>query len=987
MTKTQLPVRCGAALALCSLFVFALAAPHAEAAVGVARTEFVDCQSAYLDASFKLLQKRTGAMLKCADKLLACSLQEELAGGDFATCSAKLPTSCGRGFARLANVENATAAKLAIVCGELADYDFGSSVGLGFRRFQSECGAITTQAQATACFLSNLRCRAADIAESLHARTYELFNRIGLLAAYPETTSCLDARAGSPATGGDWKALAACQKGLTKTYARALYKMPRVLSRCLGGLLECQLRGDRLSLTVEQPPDCFASQDNNTACEKAHVAVNETLGTGILVDAADACADVPVADMLAGLGFGALCPGALTPTAVANCVRAAAVPISFLAIDETAPRTCQLSQEAPAALFTLGDFCAPECGNNVVDEGEICDDGNLDDLDECTNQCQTGPTTHQPVSIPSGAHPAHTPDGTPGNAVAPGGTLATQFGSTVFDLNNVSYLRYYAPAAGDPDAVMVLIPGFAGGSHSLKVVAETMVAKAAADGNIKLEVWTFDRRTDQLEDDAGAILAETEDDPELALNWYFGSELGLPLDPRLSRRAVFHDDSEVPFLANFTYNMFIHDIDAMIDTAHALASNPKVFLGGHSLGTLFSAHYAATDLDAGPGVVPGYTKVDGLVLFEGGGDSPNPTPPSDDMLDTIIARADGGLYFAIKNGDSRCYDGTACPGGDADCASLALPTGALTNKCIPPVDAYEKGAVTPQIHAVGDAISVQARRHPDSLSLAQVDFGSGSAIDNVPGLSILGFLPPASAEASVGFFLDDDYSVEVSFMASMGFSDNGPNSPLGDALLAGNSTSDPYRYWKNIEATMPPLAIPDNGPAVDAYLVNGQEKEITRLGNVLSMLRTGDRNIGDWYFPYSGLRSTWTGQEGFFTNGLDSSALSVTRGRSDIENLTEGASINIPVICFGGSNGISPTVGAFLPFAESVATCSAPSCTGTPRIVATDPINPTYGGADGGFEAYVSEGYAHIDIVSAEDDPAHNQVYDPLLAFLIRNTN
>jgi|GEM_PF-652815 len=989
MMRSKFSARAGAALALCSAAALAVVAPHAEAAP-ISRSAFVDCQSAYLKASSKLLKKRTGAILKCADKLLACSLQDELGGGDFAACSAKVVSACGKTFDKLTGTENATGAKIAASCDPLAEYDFGSSVGLSFRRFASQCGAVTTEAQATACFISRLRCRAADIAEVLHARAYELFDRAGLLTAYPETTSCLDARAASPATAGDPKAMSACQKRLATTYAKAFFKMPKDAAQCLGGLLECQLRGDRLSLTVTpQPPACFAGAENVARCADAKAKLGAVNESSTADKAASSCATVAGADMLAGLGFGALCSigPAPSPLAVATCVRALAIVPALRSIDEAAPRTCQLSREASLDVFTIGDFCAPQCGNDVVEDGEVCDDGNLDNLDECTNQCQTGPTTHIPVSIPSSAHPARTPDGTPGNAVAPGSTLATQFGSTIFDLNNATYLRYLAPGAGDPDAVLVLIPGFAGGSHSLKVVAETMVAKAAADGNIKLEVWTFDRRTDQLEDDAGAILAETDDDPELALNWYFGSELGLPLDPRLSRHAVFHEGSQVPFLANFTYNMFIHDIDALIDAAHALSTNPNVFLGGHSLGTLFSAQYAATDMDPGPALVPGYTKVDGLVLFEGGGDSLPAAPPSDDILDTIIARADGGLYYAIENGDSRCWDGSACPGGDADCAALPLPLGALTNKCIAPVDAYEMGAVTPQIHAVGDAIGLQARRHPDSLSLAQKDFGAGSAIDNVAGLSILSLLPDSSAEASVGFFLDDDYSIEVSFMASMGFSDNGRNTDQGGFLLASASTRDPYRYWKNIDATMPPLAIPDNGPAVDAYEVNGQEKEITTLGNVLSMLRTGDRNIGDWYFPYSGLRSTWTGTEGFFTNHLDSSALSVTRGRPDIENLTQGASINIPVIAFGGSNGISPTLGAFLPFAESIATCTAPSCTGAPRIVATDPLNPTYGGADGGFEAYISEGYAHIDIVSAEDDPSHNHVYDPLLAFLRRNTH
>ena len=65
----------------------------------------------------------------------------------------------------------------------------------------------------------------------------------------------------------------------------------------------------------------------------------------------------------------------------------------------------------------------------------------------------------------------------------------------------------------------------------------------------------------------------------------------------------------------------------------------------------------------------------------------------------------------------------------------------------------------------------------------------------------------------------------------------------------------------------------------------------------------------------------------------------------------------------------------------------AASCDGTPRVVdATNPnpAFPTFGGANGGFEVYISEGYSHVDIVTAEDD-ATNNVVAPLAAFLERN--
>lgn len=54
-----------------------------------------------------------------------------------------------------------------------------------------------------------------------------------------------------------------------------------------------------------------------------------------------------------------------------------------------------------------------------------------------------------------------------------------------------------------------------------------------------------------------------------------------------------------------------------------------------------------------------------------------------------------------------------------------------------------------------------------------------------------------------------------------------------------------------------------------------------------------------------------------------------------------------------------------------MAVCTAPSCSGsTPRVVCFDPIHTVYG-----------------DVRAAEDDPSHSNVYDPLVAFLLRNTS
>jgi hypothetical protein len=147
----------------------------------------------------------------------------------------------------------------------------------------------------------------------------------------------------------------------------------------------------------------------------------------------------------------------------------------------------------------------------------------------------------------------------------------------------------------------------------------------------------------------------------------------------------------------------------------------------------------------------------------------------------------------------------------------------------------------------------------------------------------------------------------------------------------------------------------------------------------------GSTNFLDWYYPSSGLGVT----NGL---GLDTTPLSAPpplgRGRTDIDNRTQAANIDIPVIGFGGSNGLTPVPASWLRFAAAIGPCTAPSCDSmTPRVL--DEANPseafpTFGDVSGGFETYISEGYAHLDILTADDDETNN-VIRPLLAFINRN--
>ena len=591
------------------------------------------------------------------------------------------------------------------------------------------------------------------------------------------------------------------------------------------------------------------------------------------------------------------------------------------------------------------------------------------------------------VDLPSTAQPAHTP-GSPG-VVVTNSSLIAQFGGSEFSLNNARYTRYYLSDQGDsqPDAIVVLIPGFEGGASTFAVLAESL-ARRAKEMSMVVETWAVDRRSNQLEDTAGLDIAEREQDPAIGLDFLFGEELGLDmgdtLASELNRRANFYNTTDdLAFMAQWTPLVHSQDIDAVVEAARSTARNANVFLGGHSAGTGYTARYAATDfnLEGGP-AEPGYAKVRGLIMLEGGGGSLSEDPPTDDALDRIEAAFDGGLYNAVKNGEPRCVDGvTACTSDakETDCA-------AFSSTSCRPVSSYTvlAGLLTPQVLAVSEVAALEADLQGDTeMSILQADQNGvegNNAVAQVPELGALTLLlgtEPATSTALIGLFLDDDglAADQASFLAT--------------SLGAVGPPEDGVRTWLNYGDELPAAVLPDNGPAptdVEEAGVWGQEVESTDLeGHMMPTFYRGQTNFSDWYYPSSGLSVT----SGL---GLDSTALSALpptgRGRSDIENLTQARNVDIPVIAFAGSNGLVPVPAGMLGYADTLAPCAAPSCDGTtPRVVDREQPNtafPTYGDAAGGYEVHISEGFSHVDVVSAEDDETNN-VVGPLFQFVQRN--
>jgi pimeloyl-ACP methyl ester carboxylesterase len=607
------------------------------------------------------------------------------------------------------------------------------------------------------------------------------------------------------------------------------------------------------------------------------------------------------------------------------------------------------------------------------------------------------------INIASAAEPPNTP-GTTGVTVTNPKLLA-QFGGGSFTLNQARYTRFHFDDPSlTPQAILVLVPGFEGGANDFKLLGENLLPRVLRDHGTVIEVWAFDRRTNQLEDTVGLDIAEQAEDALVGLDWLFGGELSLTLHPLLvagpNRRAEFYDtQGDIPFLAGWTNLVFSRDIDAVVEAARAVVGD-RVYLGGHSAGTGFAARYAATDFNltgVGP-ADPGFGKLRGLVLLEGGGGSTSGAPLTTDTLDRIEAKFDGGLFGAVRDNAPRCVDGlTACT-----VANEAVDCAAFTNtKCTLPTTAYAvvPGLLNARILAAVEPAAIQGINDPDTGQIIlQVNQGGpgNNAVAQVPQLLTLGALPQATVQGGIGSFIDDEGLGAVASFVATSVGATGP--------VVGSLTT-----WLDNTEPLPASVLPNNGPAPTTVPAAkwGVEVEPTRFDRMLTTFYAGGSNFTDWYYPQAGPSTTSvTGECSAGTcivgnvgamctsNGqcsqsvnLDSTALSVGRGRRDIENLTQAAAIDIPVIGFGGSNGLAPAPSTFVAFGNSIAPCAAPSCNGTARVVDAalpNPAFPTLGGVNGGFEVHISVGYSHVDVLTAEDDSTNN-VLGPLSDFIARN--
>ena len=573
--------------------------------------------------------------------------------------------------------------------------------------------------------------------------------------------------------------------------------------------------------------------------------------------------------------------------------------------------------------------------------------------------CNQG--TVQQVVITPGYLEPHTPgSGAPAEMAASAAVTALLGASP--NLNRVTTVRTKKPKpAAPPRAILILIPGFLGGATTFDPFARDLVD--AMGGT--LEIWAIDRRPNQLEDRlgaryaaAGAALggcgqpggdctaitdgaqfyfadldaAPTGDFPgpgdfDVDLDGVVDPKRPLVDDLGVSRTAIQLAQDDVRFLAHWGVDTYMRDWATLVAEARSIVG-PKgiVLLGGHSQGTSWATIFAAYDLDPDPlSTVAGHSLIDGLLLLEGGGVGPGATskPTLAQYQTTVAALATPGgpnVFLAQFNG-------------------IQLDALALSS----------------EVSAVAAYFEPQAR----SLIQRTPTFGGG----------LVGTLLAAAStnETVIGLFLDDDFSPVAAFSASLGFSDNGPNTLLAltgfvPFYLAGPGDGGALRQWRGIDDPALPVCAPgvdpavgpagrgcaiiDNGPPAPPGTTprrNGLEREVT---SIVDFVRTqfGKANGMEWYFVDG--RVTQDFQYGNDSSALVAEALLATPGDEGPLRITQQAGVDVPVLAIGGTNGLTPQVESFDRYFASIAT------------------------PPGDKQALVVEGYAHLDVINARDNDA-----------------
>jgi len=458
------------------------------------------------------------------------------------------------------------------------------------------------------------------------------------------------------------------------------------------------------------------------------------------------------------------------------------------------------------------------------------------------------PTTPSPATVAAGT--ARPLPATLAAAVPPDSMLRDAQGNVNF--NQLGVLRIPNASVQRPGALLIIIPGFAAGANSLRLLGEKVVAESTGH----TEVWAVDRRENLLEDVFGMKLAESARDPEMAVRYYqAGGELQ-------GRRYYPIQAADVLFMAEWGIDVLMRDIRAVVRRAQAEQPSVPIYLGGHSFGAFLAPAYAAYDFDPGPGVDSGFADLSGLILLDGG---PGAFPTRFDAPQLVDRRfLDGGpvalpphlLISGLTVGGLR---------------KLRAPN--LTQEAQYPFFQVA-GLLSPTVLQQWEIDAMRSQFAGDERSPT--------------------FTPPADNRFAFAQLFDNDFASIPALRAALGFVPGGPATLIETPDLAGVNPDGRLYLPKDLS------------PALQNWQPFDQVTpvELTSLADLAEAFFSRPSNTWEWYFPSRLIH------DALLTSNLDTSALSaevrteLTRFGAPALEVTQNHRVALPILAIRGEYGI-----------------------------------------------------------------------------------
>ena len=307
-------------------------------------------------------------------------------------------------------------------------------------------------------------------------------------------------------------------------------------------------------------------------------------------------------------------------------------------------------------------------------------------------------------------------------------------------LNTATFLRLRSAGDGETpkpaNAVIVGLPGFASTPAHWLYLGSQLVHRAqgqTCEGRpCRIEVWVLQRRGANLAETEGLREARVKKDPKIALDHYLGAAALVPSSRPGEPAKVTGSGAgkwapltqgDAAFMADWDFQAYAGDVDAMIKLIGEKTGNKNIFLAGHSQGGGFVSNYAGRLQADGK---RGAEKLSGLIFLDGGPSAGTAPAPTEAELSAYFKRV-----ADLRSGKADVYTGASGMLG-----AIAGPMAAASQS----VTGIYYAFVDPQAEAIFPLRTASAARpNPgdDFLKAARMTWlaraGSSFDTDPVPG--------------------------------------------------------------------------------------------------------------------------------------------------------------------------------------------------------------------------------------------------------------